>query len=366
MSGKQLAVEPSTLGPSIWAVSDGRAGNAAQVRAVIRALSDTRRWMKLAHITGEGHRSEAMTLSPRAPWTWLPTQNWPLLKYAVGAADRTQLTPPWPTLWIAAGRRSAPFTARVRDWSGGNTYCVQILDPKMQSEDFDLVVTPEHDGVSGDNIVRTVGSPSHFSADAIEEAGQVFADLAEDQSPSAIVVLGGDSKTHQFTAEAAERLIRQLTVLAVQGWRLRISASRRTPAPINARFRAMADEIGAQFWAGMEDGPNPYLGWLLFSNAAIVTEDSANMLSDAAWHGLPVHIARLKGHSAKFDRLYQSLIDRGCARWFEGSLHDWNYEPLREADRVADRIVKDLLERYPQPKLPPIEDTTKTPPPDWL
>jgi len=111
--------------------------------------------------------------------------------------------------------------------------------------------------------------------------------------------------------------------------------------------RALAGELGGEFWAAPQDGPNPYLGWLLHSQAAIVTEDSANMLCDAAWHGLPVHMAKLEGRAPKFDRLHQSLIDRGCARWFEGELESWSYEPLREADRVADVIVEKLLERFP-------------------
>jgi len=35
--------ETGSLGPSVWAVSDGRAGNAAQVRAVLQALGYTRK-----------------------------------------------------------------------------------------------------------------------------------------------------------------------------------------------------------------------------------------------------------------------------------------------------------------------------------
>ena len=89
------------------------------------------------------------------------------------------------------------------------------------------------------------------------------------------------------------------------------------------------------------------------------------MLSDAAWHGLPVHIAKLKGDAPKFDRLHASLIERGCARWFDGKVELWDYEPLREAARVADQIIEKLLERHPQPELRQV-DVTKTAAPDWL
>ena len=355
----------SSLGPSIWAVSDGRAGNAAQVRAVIAALSETRRWLQIGHIAGQGHRADPITLTPRAPWTWLPGANWPAPRNALPTAQRALLTSPWPTLWIAAGRRSAPYSAALRDWSGKQSLTVQILDPKTDPEKFDLVIVPEHDSLEGPNVIRTIGSPTHFSEDMIEEAGQAFADLADERGKSAVIILGGDSKAHKFTRAAAAMLMTQIEALAAQGWRLRITCSRRTPVAIVSEMRSLADRIGARFWAGEQDGPNPYLAWLLYSDAAVVTEDSANMLSDAAWHGLPVHIARLSGRAPKFDRLHQSLIDRGCARWFEGQLEQWEYAPLREAGRVADAIIEALLERFPQPEMTQ-GDATKTAAPDWL
>jgi len=337
------------LGPSFWAVSDGRAGNAAQVRAIMRALGETERWMKIAHIQGKAHHPEPITLNPRAPWVWLPADKWPHIHRALPKAKRETLTPPFPTVWIGAGRRVAAFTRYIHQQSP-DTFTIQILDPRISSDNFDLLVTPAHDQVSGDNVISTLGSPSYFSPDDIENAGQAFADLADDRGKSAIVILGGHSRAHSFTTAAAARLEQQLRALAAEGWRLRITASRRTPLPIAASFRTMAEEIGAHYWAGPDDGPNPYLAWLSFSDVAIVTEDSANLLSDAAWHGLPTHIARLEGRADKFDRLHQTFIDYGAARLFGGSLETWSYTPLREAERVADIIVEKLLVRHPQPK----------------
>lgn len=360
--GKPIAPQ---VGPSVWAVSDGRAGNAAQVRAIIQALGATGRWMKIAHIQGEGHRERPITLTPRAPWTWLPGARWPMERLALPKDQREIFTPPWPDVWIAAGRRSAPYTAAIRQLSEGKTLAVQILDPKSDRGDFDLIVVPEHDELDGPNVIRTVGAPSYFAPDDIEDAGQAFADLADESNKSAIVILGGDSKTHTFTEERADALGKDIERLSGQGWRLRITASRRTPVPVAAKMRALAGKIGARFWAGPGDGPNPYLAWLLYSDAAIVTEDSANMLSDAAFHGLPVHIAKLEGSNPKFDRLHESLIQRGCARWFEGTLEQWAYEPLREADRVADEIVRRLVARHPQPALKNVKDGGVVVP-DWL
>lgn len=350
-----------SLGPSVWAVSDGRAGNASQVRALVNALGEPARWMRIAHIAGEAHRAQPLVLTPRAPWTWISADRWPSPLLSLPQAQRTQLSPPWPTLWIAAGRRSAAFTKFVRERSEGNTFTVQILDPYIDASNFDLLVVPEHDGLGGTNVVTTVGSPAHFADETLEETAQAFAPLADETRRSVVVILGGHSKTHTFTPAAANRLDLQLRALAASGWRLRLTASRRTPVEIIAQFRKMADEVGGQFWSGPQDGPNPYLAWLMFSKAAIVTEDSANMLSEAAWHGLPVHIAPLEGKARKFDRLHDSLIAHGAARRFTGTLDQWTYEPLREAGRVADLIIARLLERYPAPAF-----SAGTAAPDWM
>lgn len=117
-------------GTSIWQVSDGRAGNAAQVRAVVAALREPSRWAQLSPRMGQGHRDAPIVLSPRAPWTWLPGARWPFALAALPGGQRDLFRPPWPSLWIAAGRRSAPYTRLVKRLSGGATFTIQMLDPK--------------------------------------------------------------------------------------------------------------------------------------------------------------------------------------------------------------------------------------------
>ncbi|MEL7128079.1 MAG: ELM1/GtrOC1 family putative glycosyltransferase, partial [Pseudomonadota bacterium] len=195
-----------SLGPSVWAVSDGRDGNVRQVQAIAHALSETQRWMQIAHIAGEGHRTGPLDLTPRAPFSWLPASQAVLIKQALPPDQRNELGPPWPNVWIGAGRRTAPYSKDVRGWSDYETLTVHILDPGIDPGNFDILVTPEHDGVAGDNVIATRGSPAYFAADDVEAAGLAFADLADERGRSAIIVLGGDSKTHTFDNAAADRL----------------------------------------------------------------------------------------------------------------------------------------------------------------
>jgi len=97
-----------------------------------------------------------------------------------------------------------------------------------------------------------------------------------------------------------------------------------------------------------------------------VTEDSANLLSDAAWHGLPIYIAELEGKSEKFGKLHRKFISEGYARWLKDDCEIWSYTPLREAERVADIIVSKLLEKHPAPEVAAKHSDSATPLPDWF
>ena len=337
------------LGPSVWVASDGRAGNAAQAIAIARALGEMSRWVKIAHIGGEGHRAKPIELTPKGLQPLLPSSLWWSPLTALPQEQQDVFQPPWPTLFIGAGRKVAPYTRHLKQASAGKTFCIHIMNPQLPLDQFDLIIAPEHDQLTGENVVPILGSPAYFAPEAIEDTELAFADLAEERGLKVAVILGGDSKSHKMTEACCEALENKLTNVAANGARLRIVCSRRTPTHARVRFRAFAESVGARFWESPADGQNPYLAYLLLSDAAIVTEDSTNMLSEAAYFGLPIHIARLEGKNEKFSRFHEALVERGIARWFDGSIDHWTYPALREIDRVADIIMDKLIERHPQP-----------------
>jgi uncharacterized protein len=314
---------------AIWCVSDGRAGIERQTLAVANALSE------LIAI-----ETKVVRLTPRPPQVWLPPTLWPAPLAALPGSEREQLSPPWPDVWIGNGRRSIPYSLRAKAWSGGKTFVVQLQDPRVSAARFDLVVPPRHDHVVGSNIVETLGAPVWFTDTQIEAAKSQFPALADISKPKVLVVLGGPSKRHRFSLARATQIVAQLRVIAEAGAHLLITTSRRTPDDVTALFRTFALSQGASFFANEgQDGPNPYLAWLALSDCAFVTEDSTNMMTDAAFFGLPVHLLRLEGGDARFDRLHRGFIDAGAARWFDGNLENWRYAPVKDAMNVARAIV---------------------------
>ena len=333
-------------GPSVWCVADGRAGILNQTKALAAALAEPERAAKLAHVRSDA-QSRDVILQPQGFQLMLRPDLWPMPLSALSADQRKLLTPPWPDVWIAAGRRSIPYSRLMRQLSGGKTLVVQTQDPKVSLPRFDLVVPPEHDSLTGANVFSILGSPVWFSQERITNAQTQFAHLPQVAGQKVLVSLGGDSKTHKFTEARATAIEGDLRALAA-GRQFWITVSRRTPENIRNRFRALAGKLGAVFWESEQrDGPNPYVAFLSMCDAALVTEDSANMLADPAFFAKPINILKLEGSSPRFDRLHQGFIAAGAARWFDGSLQTWSYQPIREAARAADEIVRMLLQRHP-------------------
>ena len=46
---------------------------------------------------------------------------------------------------------------------------IHIQDPKVDFNYFDFIVAPEHDGISGTNIIKTKGAIHYLTENEIEE-----------------------------------------------------------------------------------------------------------------------------------------------------------------------------------------------------
>jgi mitochondrial fission protein ELM1 len=122
-----------------------------------------------------------------------------------------------------------------------------------------------------------------------------------------------------------------------------VTMSRRTPEAARDLIAHRLKQLPGMVWDGQ--GPNPYFAFLAAADHILVTEDSANMATEAASTGKPVHILAMDGHSQKFDRFHAELRDLGAARPFTGALDSWSYEPLNETDRAAAEILKRMAAR---------------------
>ncbi|TNE38863.1 MAG: hypothetical protein EP347_05545 [Alphaproteobacteria bacterium] len=312
-----------------WVVTDGRKGMENQCLGLAEAV---------------GLPIEVKHIHPGAPWKWLPESlfghPWPAPFMALGG-DSDNIAAPWPRLWIACGRLTVAYSAAVKKRSAGGTFVVQCQDPRLNPNYFDLVVPPLHDGLTGDNVLPILGSPNIVTPQRLAEAADAFRETFADlPRPLATVLIGGPSHHYKMTGAVVNRLIFELKELKKQGTGLAITCSRRTPPQVREAIRAQLSGSGTYFWDGSD--PNPYLGMLALADHILVTEDSTNMVTEAAGTGKPVHVIRLEGGSPKFDTFHRQMIARDITRPFHGDLETWHYEPLQETQKVAEEIKKRL------------------------
>ncbi|WP_293376477.1 mitochondrial fission ELM1 family protein [Phenylobacterium sp.] len=312
---------------SIWAVSDGRVGIEAQALGLAEAVARQRP----AEITCK-----------RIVWPLslgrLPERLIPFPRATVRADG--PVAPPWPDIWIGAGRASLPLSRRVRGWSGGRTFVVQTQDPRGRLADFDLVVPPAHDDVAGPNVFPIVGAPNRMSAAGFSRDLARFRGRIDPlPHPRVAMIVGGKSKTHDLPPERARAMGAEVAqAMRASGGALLLSFTRRTPEPAR---RILTEALaGVPGWTWDGQGDNPYFAFLAAADRVLVTEDSTNLATDAATTGKPVQVLAMAGGGRKFDRFHADLRARGISRPFEGAFDDWAYPPLDETNRAARELLR--------------------------
>ena len=307
---------------NVWVLTDGKAGHANQCLGLAAAL---------------GVEPEVKLLEPKFPWSRLPPSMW-VNSIRAADPDGDRLTPPWPDIVIAAGRQTVAPALAIKSASYGRAFCVQIQDPVSRRDRFDVVAAPRHDRISGDNIVETAGALTAITQAALDAAADRFADtFANLPKPLVAVLIGGSNGRYRMTEQTTIRLAGGLNRLSREhGVGLAITASRRTGERNKARLCSELDDQSRWFWDGQ--GENPYLGLLALAEAIVVTADSVSMVSESCSTGKPVYVAALEGGSDKFGQFHAHLKDCGMTRVFDGTLCSWTYDPLRDAELVADEV----------------------------
>lgn len=301
-------------------MTDGRAGNARQARALADAL---------------GLPSRDVVLEPRAPWRWCSPQRLPGAPSAFGDAFRTLLDDPAlpATLAIGCGRQAALATRLLR--ARGAT-AVQILDPRLRSRHWDAVIAPQHDALRGPNVIDVLGSLNPVQDAWLGASRAAFAELGRLPGPRTAVLVGGPSPHLRMGPRDLDRWLHAVRALIErEGGSVLATASRRTPKAFVARLRQRLHGLPGLVWTDTGDGRNPYAGLLGWADRIVCTADSVNMLSEACATRAPVFVAGLDRLRGRPRRYADALARAGRIRALDGTLAPFDAAPLRETQRVA-------------------------------
>ncbi|TAL02934.1 MAG: nucleoside-diphosphate sugar epimerase [Rhodospirillaceae bacterium] len=322
---------------AIWVLTDDRPGTATQALAVAERLGRPFIEKRL--------RYDGLAKLPNA------LRGASLL--GIDDASREALIPPWPDLVIGAGRRCAPVARWIKHQgaqvAGHPVILVQVMHPgRAGAADFDLIALPRHDcttpGGDAANVLRVTGAPNRITADGLVQARAKWEPvLAGLQRPRIALLVGGATNRRPFPTATAADLGRRVAAMArAAGGSIMLATSRRTGKPAEAALTETVPEPRSVFFWG-QGGENPYLGFLAFADAVVVTGDSVSMCSEACATGKPVFIAAPVDITApKHRRLHQELYAAGYARPLDGTYATWTYAPLNAAAEIA-AAVRRLL-----------------------
>ena len=293
----------------------------------------------LAHSLG--YHPEIIRVRARGFWRFLPPSLWMFPLKGVTTTDKN-LTPPWPEIIISAGRLSVAPTSKIRKITQGQTKVIQLLNPRIHPRHFDLVIAPEHDNLTGVNVLQTQGALHLLTQAHLEaEGARISHHIDQKQKPLIAVLIGGRNPSYAMKTDEIYHMAQRLKkILDRYQAQLMITFSRRTPAEMRQIFHETLKETSALVWNLKED--NPYYGFLNLADYIIVTCDSISMTSEACFTGKPVYVYFFKGGSRKFNRFHQLFQARNYTKPFEDQLEFWTYPPLNELSRMADMVRQRL------------------------
>ena len=316
----------STGDKSCWIATDGVIGNEKQCLA-------------LAHYLGL--EVEVFRISLRQPWQILA----PYLKlggrFALPETLQERLAGPLPEVLITAGRRSALAAVIIKRLSQNRTFSIQLLNPRIDPANFDVVICPRHDKLAGPNVITTLGALHGVDEQTLQSARRQWARQLEAlPAPRVAVLIGASNRAYTIDRDYLARLAD-----AVEGWiqaaggSVMVTTSRRTPKSLQEYSRQRFARVPGWVWTGQQTSDNPYLGFLAWADRIVVSADSVNMLSEACGTGKPVYCPVPKSKRPKFALFHQTLREAGLTLPLDYTGQAPGYQPLHETRQIAQQLA---------------------------
>jgi uncharacterized protein len=272
---------------------DGAAGNRRQVIALAEALG----WGYVEKI-----------VKSRGLSKWLAPRLLPLIKRPFDDAFSEAMQNP-PAYVIGCGRQAALATRLMKQ---AGSFAIQILNPRLPSHHWDVVIAPMHDSIQGNNVISTVGSLHDVNSISLALWHKRTSELNALKSPRNLVLIGGPSRMALFNEGLIEAMLSHLEyALATQGGSLIICGSRRTPKVIAEKIRQRFSDSDFPVWFNDSDGDNIYHSALAYADRIILTPDSVNMISEACATELPVFIAQPERATGRMRLFLNHLLKIG-------------------------------------------------------
>ncbi len=246
---------------------------------------------------------------------------------------------------ISCGRKSVIPSIALKKRLGNQIFNIHIQDPKVSFQHFDLIVSPEHDRLKGENIINTTGAIHYLTKKEINYNSNYLGIEKDKRKELVAFIIGGPNKYYNYSEKQIHELFNKVkTLFTPDKFKIIVIPSYRTPENI---LKIAFNTFSINHHVVKNIDKKAYLSALAISNYIVVTCDSTSMISEAAMTGKPVYIAMMKSFkpTGRFKKFYSQLRDLGITRELEDRVESWSYKSLNEVNRIAP-IVKAKMKKH--------------------
>jgi mitochondrial fission protein ELM1 len=308
-----------------WCITDGAAGNVSQVRGLASA-------MKLDF--------QLKVVKLRFPWKFLPVGYLPSFGLAIKHLD-TLKDEAIPSYIITAGRKSIYSSLYLKNKFKNKVKTIHIQDPKINPKLFDCVVAPEHDSISGQNVIKSKLAINHINDQLLFSEAKKFQEkLSFLKKPIVTVILGGKNKNYHFDKSQLSELEKKIDLINNKNSiSLVFLFSRRTDNFIKD-FIIKKYSHKHTVWTDQKN--NPYLALLHLSSCIVCTGDSVSMISEALNSGKSVYVFRLKSKKKynRIEKFNDKLLELGYIKELDETLVFDHINLENETEIIAKKIIE--------------------------
>ena len=242
---------------------------------------------------------------------------------------------------ISCGRKSVIPSIALKKRLGKEIFTIHIQNPKVSLKHFDLIVSPEHDNIIGDNVISTTGAIHYLTKKEIKENSN-YLGLEREKKKLVAFIIGGPNKYYAYSEQTIHQTFNKVkTLFTPDKYRIIVIPSYRTPQKV---IKKAYDTFNFNHHVIKEVDKKAYLSALAISENIIVTCDSSSMISEAALTGKPIYIASIlpKKNDKRFQKFRNLFRELNIIRNLGEEEEKWNYQKLDETNRIA-KIIKQKI-----------------------
>ena len=270
-------------------------------------------------------------------WKFIPPKITPVKKFVFKNKIQRDFD-----IIISCGRKSVIPSIFLKKINNKKIKNIHIQDPKVNFQNFDYIISPEHDDLKGENIISSKGTIHYLTITEIEEKKNYLSDRVAKEKKIITLILGGPTKYYTYSNQNILNIFSKISKQILnKDFQLIVIPSNRTPIK--------TIELAKKFFSKEHliidrVDKNAYLSSLGVADYIIVTCDSSSMISEAALTGKPLYVAIIppSKKDTRFQNFRKLFEKMNIIREFDGKLETWNYEKLDETKRIAYEIKNRL------------------------